>query len=232
MRHRVKYATQLKEKINRKRRVKKLLEGKAVGMQTPDWEAEAREQAALNLLSRDIPALPAPSPLFAKTNTSIGPPKLRKPSRNSKVALLPLPSSVTSTPTFPFVSTPTPPVSPSLASSVNSTATSGTPSLSSHVSASLQNVITAPPISRCLPLCSQCGIGGIILRDRSGRSQAFKYWNESLLWSKLVRPLVEPVWEVQIASSSRSGHTPGKPDMTHSIPSLPMTATCLRLSTY
>ena len=47
LRHRVKYATQLKEKRNRKRRVEKLLEGKAVGTQTPDWEAEAREQTAL-----------------------------------------------------------------------------------------------------------------------------------------------------------------------------------------
>src|SRR5277367_1613770 len=47
LRHRVKYATQLKEKRNRKRRVEKLLEGKAVGTQTPDWEVEAREQADL-----------------------------------------------------------------------------------------------------------------------------------------------------------------------------------------
>jgi len=47
LRHRVKYANQLKEKRNRKRRVEKLLEGKAVGTQTPDWEAEAREQAAM-----------------------------------------------------------------------------------------------------------------------------------------------------------------------------------------
>lgn len=46
LRHRIKYANQLKEKRNRKRRVEKLLEGKAVGTQTPDWEAEAREQAA------------------------------------------------------------------------------------------------------------------------------------------------------------------------------------------
>lgn len=47
LRHRVKYANELKEKRNRKRRVEKLLEGKAVGTQTPDWEAEAREQATL-----------------------------------------------------------------------------------------------------------------------------------------------------------------------------------------
>jgi hypothetical protein len=47
LRHRVKYATELKEKRNRKRRVEKLLEGKQVGVQTPDWEAEAREQANL-----------------------------------------------------------------------------------------------------------------------------------------------------------------------------------------
>ena len=45
LRHRVKYADQLKEKRNRRRRVEKLLEGKAIGTQTPDWEAEAREQA-------------------------------------------------------------------------------------------------------------------------------------------------------------------------------------------
>jgi hypothetical protein len=42
LRHRVKYAQELKEKRNRKRRVEKLLEGKQVGVQTPDWEAEAR----------------------------------------------------------------------------------------------------------------------------------------------------------------------------------------------
>ena len=47
LRHRIKYATELKEKRNRKRRVEKLLEGKQVGVQTPDWEAEAREQANL-----------------------------------------------------------------------------------------------------------------------------------------------------------------------------------------
>lgn len=45
LRHRVKYAQELKEKRNRKRRVEKLLEGKQVGVQTPDWDAEAREQA-------------------------------------------------------------------------------------------------------------------------------------------------------------------------------------------
>lgn len=48
LRHRIKYAHELKEKRNRKRRVEKLLEGKQVGVQTPDWEAEAREQAAIN----------------------------------------------------------------------------------------------------------------------------------------------------------------------------------------
>jgi len=46
LRHRIKYANELKDKRNRKRRVEKLLEGKAVGTQTPDWEAEARAQAA------------------------------------------------------------------------------------------------------------------------------------------------------------------------------------------
>ena len=47
LRHRVKYASELKEKRNRKRRVEKLLEGKQVGVQTPDWEAEARENATM-----------------------------------------------------------------------------------------------------------------------------------------------------------------------------------------
>jgi hypothetical protein len=42
LRHRIKYAEELKEKRNRKRRVEKLLEGKQIGVQTPDWEAEAR----------------------------------------------------------------------------------------------------------------------------------------------------------------------------------------------
>jgi hypothetical protein len=46
LRHRVKYATELKEKRNRKRRVEKLLEGRQVGVQTPDWEEEARVAAA------------------------------------------------------------------------------------------------------------------------------------------------------------------------------------------
>lgn len=48
LRHRIKYAEELKEKRNRKRRVEKLLEGKQVGVQTPDWEEEARAQAAMN----------------------------------------------------------------------------------------------------------------------------------------------------------------------------------------
>jgi hypothetical protein len=48
LRHRVKYASELKEKRNRKRRVEKLLEGKQVGVQTPDWEAEARAMAMEN----------------------------------------------------------------------------------------------------------------------------------------------------------------------------------------
>jgi hypothetical protein len=46
LRHRVKYAQELKEKRNRKRRVEKLLEGKQVGVQTPDWEAEAKQYDA------------------------------------------------------------------------------------------------------------------------------------------------------------------------------------------
>ena len=48
LRHRIKYAEELKEKRNRKRRVEKLLEGKQVGVQTPNWEEEARAQAAMN----------------------------------------------------------------------------------------------------------------------------------------------------------------------------------------
>jgi hypothetical protein len=48
LRHRIKYAEELKEKRNRKRRVEKLLEGKQVGVQTPDWDAEARKIAAGN----------------------------------------------------------------------------------------------------------------------------------------------------------------------------------------
>lgn len=48
LRHRIKYAQELKEKRNRKRRVEKLLEGKQVGVQTPNWEEEARAQAAMN----------------------------------------------------------------------------------------------------------------------------------------------------------------------------------------
>jgi hypothetical protein len=52
LRHRVKYATELKEKRNRKRRVEKLLEGKQVGVQTPDWDAEAR---AMAMASEPIP---------------------------------------------------------------------------------------------------------------------------------------------------------------------------------
>jgi hypothetical protein len=47
LRHRVKYASELKEKRNRKRRVDKLLEGRQVGVQTPDWDEEAREQAVM-----------------------------------------------------------------------------------------------------------------------------------------------------------------------------------------
>lgn len=58
LRHRVKYATELKEKRNRKRRVEKLLEGKQVGVQTPDWDAEAREQAILQAAAQaEVPAL-------------------------------------------------------------------------------------------------------------------------------------------------------------------------------
>jgi len=51
LRHRVKYADELKEKRNRKRRVEKLLEGKQVGVQTPDWDAEARANAAVAAMS-------------------------------------------------------------------------------------------------------------------------------------------------------------------------------------
>jgi len=48
LRHRIKYASELKEKRNRKRRVEKLLEGRQVGVQTPDWEEEARVNAGLS----------------------------------------------------------------------------------------------------------------------------------------------------------------------------------------
>src|SRR5204863_4242735 len=48
LRHRIKYAEELKEKRNRKRRVEKLLEGRQVGVQTPDWDAEARENSKVN----------------------------------------------------------------------------------------------------------------------------------------------------------------------------------------
>jgi hypothetical protein len=57
LRHRVKYAQELKEKRNRKRRVEKLLEGKQVGVQTPDWEAEARAAAMNNSAPTAIEAL-------------------------------------------------------------------------------------------------------------------------------------------------------------------------------
>jgi hypothetical protein len=46
LRHRLKYSDELKEKRNRKRRIEKLLEGKQVGVQTPDWDAEARANVA------------------------------------------------------------------------------------------------------------------------------------------------------------------------------------------
>jgi hypothetical protein len=46
LRHRLKYSDELKEKRNRKRRIEKLLEGKQVGVQTPDWDAEASANAA------------------------------------------------------------------------------------------------------------------------------------------------------------------------------------------
>jgi|SRR5277367_627754 len=55
LRHRVKYAAELKEKRNRKRRVEKLLEPKTVGVQTPDWEAEARQNALEAAASMQIP---------------------------------------------------------------------------------------------------------------------------------------------------------------------------------
>jgi len=63
LRHRLKYADELKEKRNRKRRIEKLLEGKQVGVQTPDWEAEARATAALATPQEvETPAtLPAPT---------------------------------------------------------------------------------------------------------------------------------------------------------------------------
>lgn len=65
LRHRLKYAPELKEKRNRKRRIEKLLEGKQVGVQTPDWEAEARANAALAAAQ-----LETPTPLPAATETA------------------------------------------------------------------------------------------------------------------------------------------------------------------
>jgi len=47
LRHRLKYASELKEKRKRRRRVEKVLEGKQVGVQTPDWEAETNANAVL-----------------------------------------------------------------------------------------------------------------------------------------------------------------------------------------
>ena len=55
LRHRIKYAAELKEKRNRKRRVEKLLEGKTVGVQTPDWEAEARQNALDTAAALQLP---------------------------------------------------------------------------------------------------------------------------------------------------------------------------------
>lgn len=66
LRHRIKYSTDLKEKRNRKRRVEKLLEGKQVGVQTPDWDAEARANAALaasgSIVMAEQPGLPSTEP--------------------------------------------------------------------------------------------------------------------------------------------------------------------------
>ena len=55
LRHRIKYAAELKEKRNRKRRVEKLLEGKTVGVQTPNWEAEARQRALSTAAAIQVP---------------------------------------------------------------------------------------------------------------------------------------------------------------------------------
>jgi hypothetical protein len=49
LRHRVKYSEQLKEKRTKRRRSQKLLEGKQIGVQTPDWEAEAKANAGTGL---------------------------------------------------------------------------------------------------------------------------------------------------------------------------------------
>ena len=71
LRHRIKYAQELKEKRNRKRRVEKLLEGRQVGVQTPDWEAEAREAPA-NASNQIVPGAeqqsqaPVPAPRAAR----------------------------------------------------------------------------------------------------------------------------------------------------------------------
>jgi hypothetical protein len=67
LRHRLKYSDELKEKRNRKRRIEKLLEGKAVGVQTPDWDAEARANAAFAAatvvqIEAPVAAPPVPEP--------------------------------------------------------------------------------------------------------------------------------------------------------------------------
>jgi hypothetical protein len=71
LRHRVKYAQELKEKRNRKRRVEKLMEGKQVGVQTPDWEAEARA-AAMNIGAPTAIQGVEPQPVVIEVQTTRG----------------------------------------------------------------------------------------------------------------------------------------------------------------
>lgn len=94
LRHRVKYATELKEKRNRKRRVEKLLEGKQVGVQTPDWEVEAREQAAMMAVAQMAAGLPPPDPVPVPISVSVEPEPPRRPALDSEtVSVLPPPNS-------------------------------------------------------------------------------------------------------------------------------------------
>jgi len=72
LRHRVKYAAELKEKRNRKRRVEKLLEGKTVGVQTPDWEAEARRNALEAAAAMHMQATHAELPVYVDVQPRAG----------------------------------------------------------------------------------------------------------------------------------------------------------------
>jgi len=75
LRHRLKYAEELKEKRNRRRRLEKLLEGVSVGVQTPDWEAESKENAM---------TLPVPVLVQNEIQTTSRPPVVRPPALNGE----------------------------------------------------------------------------------------------------------------------------------------------------